>query len=302
MQKLLIFFILFLYYNELMNKEIKIIAVPTKYGCYVDGADKAYDALKDILPYETSIINTIYENDSIYNKERLKYVYPVMDIAQVQRCEVLNNMDEAFPLIIGGDHSSCIGSISAALDKCNGDLSLIYIDAHADIHNDITTPSGNLHGLPLSILIGRCEDERLKIGINKLNPKNIFFVGLRSFEKEEMDFIKESGICYYTDEEANKRGLKNILKEVKEKIKTKHVHVSLDLDVMSNEEFYAVNINVNKTYSKEGGITFENLLSSIDYIKNNINPVSMDIVEYNPLLDEDKSCKEKINKIIKQLN
>ena len=85
---------------------------------------------------------------SYRNDKKLRYVEQVMDISHKLYDEVTKTLkNDKFPLIVGGDHSTCIGSISASLDYTEGDLSVIYIDKHADIHTDKTSPSGNLHFL-----------------------------------------------------------------------------------------------------------------------------------------------------------
>lgn len=284
-------------------KKTKIIGMPMKFGCMVDGADLSYSYLKDSLEkiLETKCeteIDTKYENAVEHLKDKkLKYVEPVMDISKKLYLEVYNSLHDNFPIIVGGDHSTCIGSISADLDYYKGDISVIYIDKHADIHTDKTSPSGNLHGIPLSVCIGRC-DERFNIGNYKLNPENLYYIGLSNFEIEEIEYINNSNITAFMDFEVEEKKAEWIVKEIIKKIKTSNVHISFDLDVLKDEEFHAVNVSVEGMYQDDKGLDLKMVKKILSLLLENLNVVSMDIVEYNPLLDTDLKCKSKIEEIL----
>lgn len=288
-------------------KRYSIIGMPMKLGCPVDGADKAYDVTKDLY-YEIfenkvfSEIDTTTDSDMYADDKKIKYIKPVMDISKRLHDKVLNDLNNNyFPIVVGGDHSTAIGSVSASLDYTDGDLTVIWIDAHTDIHNEETTPSGNIHGMPLSICIGRC-DKRFDIGKCKLNPTNLFYIGIRSYEMEEINYVNESGITCYMDFEVIEKKIENIVKEIIEKIKTKYVHISFDLDVLSDKEFHAVNVAVENKYVDGEGLNMLTVKKCLAMLLNNLNVVSMDVVEYNPLLDTDLKCKEKIKEILQIIN
>lgn len=284
-------------------KNIEIIGMPMKYGCMVEGADLAYEYLKDSLEEVfgatcQSFIDTTYDNAKEHlNDDKIKYLEPVMECNKRLYNKVYNSLDNGnFPLVIGGDHSLVMGSLSAALDKYDGDVSIIYVDKHADIHNEKTTPSGNIHGMPLSICIGRC-DKRFDIGKKRLKPKNIFFLGLANYEKEEMDYIEKEGIYHLFDNEITDDKIDFIINEIKTKLNTKYVHISFDLDAIKDEEFHAVNVSVESTYQDDKGMNYLLVKNLVNKLLLNFNVCSMDIVEYNPLLDKDKSCKKKAREI-----
>lgn len=284
-------------------KKTKVIGMPMKYGCMVDGADLSYSYIKDSLEniLETkceTVIDTNYPNAKEHLKDKkLKYVEPVMDISKKLYLEVFNSLYDSFPIIIGGDHSTCIGSISAGLDYYKGDISVIYIDKHADIHTDKTSPSGNLHGIPLSICIGRC-DERFNIGNYKLNPENLYYIGLSNFEIEEIEYINNNNITAFMDFEVEEKKAEWIVKEIMKKIKTNNVHISFDLDVLNDAEFHAVNVSVEGLYQDDKGLDLKMVKRILSLLFENLNVVSMDIVEYNPLLDIDLKCKSKIEELL----
>lgn len=287
-------------------KKFKVIGMPMKYGCMVDGADMAYDSLKDVLESSLNVrcktvVNTNYENAKEHlNDKRMKYVEPVMDISKRLYIEVYNSLHDNFPVIVGGDHSTCIGSISAVLDYYKGDVSVIYIDKHADIHTEKTSPSGNMHGIPLSICIGRCDD-RFKIGNYKLNSENLYYIGLSNFEIEEIEYINSSNITAFMDFVVEEKKAEWIVKEIIKKIKTKYVHISFDLDSIKDEDFHAVNVAVEGTYQDMGGLDFKMAKKILGLLIENLNVISMDIVEYNPLLDNDLKCKKKVEELLLEI-
>lgn len=288
-------------------KKIEVIGMPMKYGCMVDGADLSYSALKNSLESVfdikcDNVIDISYDDMVEHrNDKKLRYVEQVMDISNKLYSDVYKTLEnDKFPLIIGGDHSTCIGSISASLDYTKGDLSVIYIDKHADIHTDKTSPSGNLHGIPLSVCIGRC-DERFNIGEFKLKPENLYYIGLSNFEIEEIDYIQEENICAFMDFEVEGKKAEWIVKEIIKRIKTNNVHISFDLDCMKDIDFPYVNVAVEGTYQDDGGLTFKMTKKILELLLSNLNVVSMDIVEYNPLLDNDKKGIEKIEELLMEI-
>lgn len=286
--------------------KIRVIGMPMKYGCFVEGADLSYEYLKDsfkkVFGVKGSVVDTFYPNAVVHKTDKkIKYLEPVMKISKRLYKEVYSSFfDNEFPIIVGGDHSTCIGSISAALDYYKGDISVIYIDEHADIHNNKTTPSGNIHGMPLSICIGECDD-RFDIGSYKLNPSNLYFIGLGDYEVEEMNYIKEKNISCYMDYEIDEDKVQKIVSDIVGNIKTKYVHISFDLDCIKKEEFSAVNVSVEGLYHNGKGITLNAAKKILNMLFLNLNIVSMDIVEYNPLLDKDYNCKKKVEEIILEI-
>lgn len=287
-------------------KNIEVIGMPMKYGCYVEGADLSYFALKDsfekILNVSSKCVDTTFDNPLIHKSDKkLKYVEPVMELSKRLYSEVFNSLNNnKIPIIVGGDHSTAIGSISASLDYYKGDVSVIYIDKHADIHTEKTSPSGNLHGIPLSVCIGRCDD-RFNIGNYKLDPSNLYFVGLSNYEIEEISYIGENNIYCRMDFEVEEKQVESIVNEILNKIKTKYVHISFDLDVIKTSEFPAVNVGVENLYQDEGGLTLDMTKKLLRLLLSNTNICSMDIVEYNPLLDEAGKCKEKVEEILMEI-
>ncbi len=284
-------------------KKVDVIGVPMKYGCFLDGADKSFESTRDIYENNFDNIKEIdnHVSDSSEYKEgsKLKYEPAVKEITNRLYNEVTKSLnDNHFPLTIGGDHSTAIGSLSASLEYYKGDVSVIWFDAHTDIHTDETTPSGNIHGIPLSVCIGRCKDDKLNISEYKLDPKNLYYIGIRSYEKEEIEYVEKENITKYSDTDVIEKGIEKVVNEIASKIKTKNVHLSFDLDVLNDDEFPAVNVLLHKTYVSGKGLSFDIVNKGLKLLFEKLNITSMDIVEYNPLLDKDLSCKKKIEILV----
>lgn len=284
-------------------KKVDVIGVPMKYGCFLDGADMAFESTRDIYEKKFDNIKEIdnHVKDSSEYKEgsKLKYESAVKEITNRLYNEVSKSLSNGnFPLTIGGDHSTAIGSVSASLEHYKDDVSVIWFDAHTDIHTDETTPSGNIHGIPLSVCIGRCRDDKLNISKYKLDPENLYYIGIRSYEKEEIEYVEKENITKYSDVDVIEKGIEKVVDEISSKVKTKNVHLSFDLDVLNDDEFPAVNVLLHKTYVSGNGLNFDIVNKGLRLLFEKLNIVSMDIVEYNPLLDKDLSCKKKIEILV----
>lgn len=284
-------------------KKVDVIGVPMKYGCFLDGADMAFESTRDIYEKKFDNIKEIdnHVKDSSEYKEgsKLKYEFAVKEITNRLYNEVSKSLSNGnFPLTIGGDHSTAIGSVSASLEHYKDDVSVIWFDAHTDIHTDETTPSGNIHGIPLSVCIGRCRDDKLNISKYKLDPENLYYIGIRSYEKEEIEYVEKENITKYSDVDVIEKGIEKVVDEISSKVKTKNVHLSFDLDVLNDDEFPAVNVLLHKTYVSGNGLNFDIVNKGLKLLFEKLNIVSMDIVEYNPLLDKDLSCKKKIEILV----
>lgn len=277
-------------------KKIDVIGMPLKYGCYVNGADKSYEYLKDILEKEfntkSKCIDCNIKTSNNYNK--LKFLNENIIANKRLYTEVINSVNNNnIPLIVGGDHSLLIGSVGAILDYYK-DVSVIYIDKHADIHTEDTSPSGNIHGIPVAVCLG--ESKIYNISKNKLNKNNLYYIGLSNYEKEEIDYIKKNNIYYKESSEI--KNIDDVIEDVIKKINTKYVHISFDLDVIKPSLFKAVNVCMENVYQDEFGLTIEDVKKILFKFISRTNVCSMDMVEYNPVLDKDLECKKIINDLL----
>lgn len=192
----------------------------------------------------------------------------------------------AFPLIIGGDHSLALGSISGASAHWKGDLAVVWIDAHGDINTEESSPSGNMHGMPLAALMGygRRDVVELYRPVVKVSPRNVFLAGIRSLDRGEIDLIERENLNVYTMKAMQRMGAEAVARDICEKIAAEgagNVHISLDIDAV--DPLYAPGTGT----TAEDGMLPDELKTLLGGLLAAGNVRSMDIVELNPTLDRD---------------
>lgn len=201
-------------------------------------------------------------------------------------------------VVIGGDHSCAIGTWSgaAAALRPSGDLGLIWIDAHLDAHTPDTTPSGNIHGMPVASLLGYGSPQLTQILDKnpKLKPQNLCYVGVRDFEVEEQTLIERLGVRVYYMDEVRKRGLHAVLGEALTKITQNTVAfgVSIDIDVMEPSDAPGTGINV------ADGISAKELVKSLRLFSGHPKFLGMEIAEFDPRRDQNRKTEKLIGELI----
>lgn len=208
---------------------------------------------------------------------------------------------DTIPLVLGGDHSISIGSMAAAVEHYGEELGVLWIDAHADINSATSSPSGNIHGMPLGALTERpAEGEGVKVEqwnqllsevvSKRLDPSHIAWIGLREVDEGEADYIyKCTGSFPTTMQDLDEVGLQRIMVGLKkwiEKRGIKHLWISFDVDVLDPVLAPGTGTTVRGglTY-REGHHLAENLSEMVFGDHKCVNLAGMDIVEVNPLRD-----------------
>ncbi|CAA0154753.1 arginase [Tenacibaculum maritimum] len=293
-------------------KEIKIIKNRSDIGAGTRGSDMGIDAIEIAAINKKSnyfdqyeFEDVITENESIYNKENNSFGKRIGSV--FNQCKRLSNhvkvnlQEGRFPVVISGDHSSALGTISGVKSAYpTKRVGVIWIDAHGDLHSPYTSPSGNIHGMPLAAAISDdnldCQVnhevsretselwERMKnIGIQgqKVKPEDIVFFGVRDTEEPEDKQIEKYGIKNYMVAEVRYRGLKTCVNEALDKLSDCDIlYISFDVDAMDCDMIsYGTGTPVPKGFDQEE-ITeiIKNLLESEKV-------VCVEFVEVNPLLD-----------------
>ncbi len=193
----------------------------------------------------------------------------------------------SLPLVLGGDHSVAIGSVSGMTKrfrKQRANLGLVWIDAHADMNTPETTPSGNVHGMPLACLIGMGPRALTHLGgfSPKIAPRNIALVGVREVDQLEKPHVKDSGVRAFTMRDIDERGLRAVMEDAIRIASsgTAGFHVSLDMDSVDPREAPGVGTPVR------GGITYREAHLAMEIVCDSGRMTSMDVVEVNPVIDE----------------
>lgn len=191
--------------------------------------------------------------------------------------------DGDFPLILGGDHSIAIGSL-AGISSNYENLGVIWYDAHGDLNTGDTSPSGNIHGMPLAVSLGIGHEDLVNIHdyTPKVKPENIVIIGARSLDEGERELIKERGIRVYTMHEVDRMGMTKVMEESIEYLKdrTDGVHLSLDLDGLDPNDAPGVGTPVI------GGISYRESHLAMEMLAEADILTSAEFVEVNPILDE----------------
>lgn len=191
-----------------------------------------------------------------------------------------------FPLILGGDHSMGIGSLGGVAAHCKREgkrLGVVWIDAHADMNTPETTPSGNIHGMPLALAMGHGDPILRAIGGDfvKVQPENVVIIAARDLDVGEVELIKRLNVSAYTMFDIDKRGIYPIIAEVVEKLRSRvdHLHVSFDLDSVDPLVAPGVGTPV------PGGLSFREAHFVMEYLAETQMVGSLDVTEVNPILD-----------------
>ncbi|HWF87548.1 MAG TPA: arginase, partial [Pyrinomonadaceae bacterium] len=210
------------------NRLLSILGVPLGYGASMAGVDMGPAALRvaritqriarlgysvhDLGDMRLERPQTVPEVD-----EKLKYVREISNACEQLAAEVEGILNAGqLPLILGGDHSIAIGSFAGATSnykKQNETLGLIWFDAHADMNTPETTPSGNIHGMPLATLLGYGTPELTNVAgfAPKLDPRLCAHVGARDIDPGERELIKKLGMRFFTMREIDERGMKAVM-------------------------------------------------------------------------------------------
>lgn len=191
------------------------------------------------------------------------------------------------PLVLGGDHSTAIGTV-AGLSKAyrlrKAEIGLIWIDAHADMNTPETSPSGNVHGMPLACCIGLGPAPLTRIFrySPKVRPARVALVGVREVDQLEIPHVRNSGVRAFTMRDIDERGLPAIMKEAIAVASegTAGFHVSLDMDSVDPVEAPGVGTPVR------GGLTYREAHLAMELICDSGRMTSIEVVEVNPVMDE----------------
>lgn len=278
---------------------IRVIGVPMDLGADRRGVDIGASAIRYAglndqlrrLGYTVNDVGNLIvpqpESQPTGNDSHLKYLEPI-----IQASENLANVvaealqDGEFPLILGGDHSIALGSITGVA-RVYRDVGVIWVDAHGDFNTSETTPSGNIHGMVLAALAGLGHPSLTQIGgwSPKIDKQTIVIVGARDLDPPEQILLRDEHIHVFTMTDIDQRGMSEVMREAVEiASQANHgVHLSLDLDSLDPREAPGVGTPVR------GGLTYREAHLAMEMVAASERLVSMDAVEVNPILDRENA-------------
>jgi arginase len=309
-----------------MAKEIKIIEAASESGAGKRGASLGPKAVFLQAREEKSdiFLNRIWEEVPNQNKDYkpehntpyAKNIESLLSaLGQVAEHVETTLRDDYFPLILSGDHSNAIGSISGIRNFYNDEkIGVLWVDAHFDLHSPYTTPSGNVHGMALNALLDKdnlehkrnqpaqlTEDiwEKLKrLGDNqicpKLMPDQIVFIGVRDFEPEEVALIEKYNIKVFEPEMIRKKGIDQVIQESLEYLShCDYLYVSFDVDSQDTT------ISMGTGTPVDGGLLYPEAETVFRSLFHHPKVVAFEITEINPLLDVENGMAKSVVKLLK---
>lgn len=277
-----------------LKKDVSVIGVPMAMGQTRYGVDLGPEAIRYAGLVDT-LTNLDYRVIDLGNVDiprpdklepvtgKLRHLSEVVEVNTKLANTVSKEVESGrFPLVLGGDHSIAIGTL-AGLSNHYENLGVIWYDAHGDINTDETSPSGNIHGMPVAVSLGIGHPKLTEILSKeaKIKPENIVLVGIRDLDEGEKELLRKLNIKVYTMNEINRYGMAQVMEETINYLKerTDGVHLSLDLDGLNPDEAPGVGTPV------EGGITFRESKLALQMLHESNMITSAEFVEVNPMLD-----------------
>ncbi|MEO8146578.1 MAG: arginase [Bacteroidia bacterium] len=309
-----------------MIKNIKFIEVKSEIGAGTRGASLGVDAIKvAALDYGSNLFyqvpsveiqnenKMLYENQGSLYAKRIKGVINIYERISKEVAATLKQ--KVFPIVLAGDHSSAGGTVAgikAAYPKSK--LGIIWIDAHADLHSPYTSPSGNMHGMPLAAILGednlsnkmnKPDKETIELwnklkkigGISpKITYKDLVFIGVRDIEPEENFLIKKYKIKTFTTNEVKRNGVEKIARDALAHLNhCTHIYISFDVDSMDSS------ISKGTGTPVRNGITEKEAGSLCVRLIQNEKVCCFEITEVNPTLDKENLMAENTFEILQKV-
>ena len=281
-----------------MAEKIRIIGVPMDLGASRRGVDMGPSALRVAglharlkqLPRQVEDIGNIVvkqPEEQPYGVKNAKYLEEISDTCKGLAEIVRKTMDEdLLPLVLGGDHSIAVGTTAGAAAhyyKESKRIGLIWLDAHGDMNTPESSPSGNVHGMPLASIMGYGPSELTELGGVKpmIEPRSVALVGVRDLDAKERRLVKDSGVHVFTMRDIDERGMREVMSEALRFTNddTAGVAVSLDMDFVDPTDAPGVGTPVR------GGVTYREAHLALEMIADSRSMVSFELVEINPVID-----------------
>lgn len=282
-----------------MRKPIQIIGVPLDLGASRRGTDAGPSSVRIAglgaslrgLGYEV-IVETDIPVPAMETREAkntsARFKREILKVCEVLAQTTKDTLEKNHtPLVIGGDHSIAMGTVSgvsAHFAEKNQDIGLIWFDAHGDMNIPASSPSGNVHGMPLAHLLGRGDKDLSNIlGCHPaIKPQNVALIGIRDIDDGERTIIRESGITTFTMRDIDELGMTEVCKRALAVVNedTAGFHVSFDVDGCDPTVIPGSGTLV------PGGVSFREAHQLLENCADSGRMTSMEVVELNPFLDQ----------------
>jgi arginase len=285
--------------SNIVPRKIRVIGVPLDLGQSRRGVDMGPSAVRvaglearlEALGHEVEDGGNVSVAIPEQKKEgaaNAKYLKEITATCTKEADLVLKTLEAGrVPLCLGGDHSMAAGTVSGVAEfyrRQNQRIGLIWIDAHTDINTPDSSPSGNVHGMPLAAIMGLWPSDLANIYdfSPKVKPENCVLVGVRDIDAVEKENVRRAGIGVFTMRDIDERGMRTVMEEALRMAGrgTAGYHISLDMDWVDPEDAPGVGTPVR------GGATYREAHLAMEIIADHSRMLSFEIVEVNPVIDE----------------
>jgi arginase len=282
-----------------MSDKVRIIGVPMDLGQSRRGVDMGPSALRGaglqarikqlgLTVEDIGNLEVKQPEEMQVGEKRAKYLQEIAETCKDLAMTVEKSFGEGFlPLVLGGDHSIAAGvaaGVAAHYRKDKKEIGYIWLDAHGDMNTPESSPSGNVHGMPLATIMGYGPPELVELmGFKpKAEPGNIVIVGARDLDAQERKIVKKSGIHVFTMRDIDERGMREVMADALKYAMddTAGIAVSLDMDFVDPSDAPGVGTPVR------GGVTYREAHLAMEMIADTESMLSLEVVEINPIIDE----------------
>lgn len=274
-------------------RTIRLVGVPMDLGQNRRGVDMGPSALRyahlqahleklgHIVHDEGNILVPNREEHSVAGSGRRRHAVTAV-CQQIYECACQWATAGDFGIYLGGDHSISIGSVAAAAAQ-PGSLGVLWIDAHSDFNTHETSPSGNIHGMPVAVMTGDGPEELVNVGSPgpTIQASQIVQIGIRSLDEGERRRLVDKGITIFTMRHVDEMGMAAVARQALDRLRhVDRIHVSLDMDSLDPSQAPGVGTPV------PGGLTYREAHLLMEILGDSQRVESLDLVEINPILDD----------------
>jgi arginase len=280
------------------DRRIQIVGVPMDLGAGRRGVDMGPSAIRiagvsqqlralgyEVLDDGDVAVPSPEARDP--GPDRCRYVNEIYHVCNRLRMRVARILDAgAVPVVLGGDHSIAMGTVSGIAEhhRARGEhVGLLWVDAHADMNTPESSPTGNVHGMPLAVLLGLGHERLVQIGgfWPKVRRENVCLIGIRNLDDTEKEIVRSSGVHAYTMREIDERGMQAVMADALQQVQggTAGFHLSFDLDGMDPNDVPGVGTPVR------GGIDWREANLLMEMAWDTRAMLGLEITELNPIMD-----------------
>ena len=274
-----------------MSRTVRILGIPMDLGQSRRGVDMGPSALRyaHLQARLEQLGHAVFDEGNVAVPNPEEHVVEGTDrrlrvVADV--CQTVYELargwasNDEFALFLGGDHSISIGSVAAAVEA--GSTGVIWVDAHGDFNTQHSSPSGNIHGMPVAAILGQGYEALVNVGAprTRVQSSQIVQIGIRDLDSGERERLIQSGIQVFTMRHLDELGMAAVARQALDRLRhVSRIHVSLDMDCLDPDEAPGVGTPV------PGGLTYREAHLLMEILGDSQRVTSLDIVEINPILD-----------------